>query len=96
MPVVDIRTIGNAIGGPNALRSYSGAVQILSPYATVLAGGFSAAGTPGANLLTSCLGLTNQGIVNPADLNTLDDAGVCSPTAPPASFTTAAALGVIW
>ena len=73
-----------------------GRVKIDDSNAMVLAGCAAPGGTLGANLLTSCLGVTNSGIVNPADLDLTDDAGVCSPVAPPALYMSAADFGVHW
>jgi hypothetical protein len=82
-PVVDSSAAGSpSQGGTNELRSYSGHI-------TIGAGALiSATGaTPGANLLTACTGVTNNGTVSPADANTADDSGTCAPAAPSAQFT---------
>ena len=65
-------------GGKNTLRSYSESI-IIGVNAQVLADGTA---VNGANLLTSCAGVTNNGTVKPADLVPGDDSGVCSPVAP--------------
>jgi hypothetical protein len=53
------------------------------------------AGVPGTNLLTSCVGIENLGVVLPADPDPSDDHGSCG-AAPPASFATAGDLGIVW
>jgi hypothetical protein len=77
-PVVDSSAGGSpSSGGTNEIRSYAGSITVGSG-AIVSA----AAATPGSNLLTSCSGVTNNGTVTPADTNTGDDSGTCSPATP--------------
>jgi hypothetical protein len=86
-PVVDSSAAGSpSQGGTNELKSYSGRI-------TVGAGALiSATGaTAGTNLLTACTGVTNNGTVSPADANTSDDTGTCSPAAPAPLYTSCAA-----
>ncbi len=96
MPVVDVSTVGNASAGTNELRSFGGQVALVGRDTMVLATTWSPIGTPGINLLTSCLGVVNGGIVLPADAFTADDSGVCAPPAPPPLISGATALGVVW
>jgi hypothetical protein len=72
-------------GGKNDLRSYSGSITIGSN-ALVSATG-PAGSNPGTNNLASCSGITNNGIVSPADANGADNFGLCSPVAPDPIFT---------
>lgn len=82
-------------GGTNRLRSFSGGITI-GPNAHVLANFTGRPGSVGSNHLTSCVGVANDGVVNPADGNTSDDAGVCAPAAPTPLFTSCMDLGVMF
>jgi len=83
MPVVSTRDGTVSHGGTNTLRSYAGSIKI-GQKAQVLA-------TPlGTNLLTSCTGVTNSGIVDPpATISTS-----CTPDAPTPIFNSCADFGV--
>lgn len=87
--VVSTRAGSAGTGGTNTLRSYSGGISI-GKNTTVSA----ADTTDGTNLLTSCSGITNNGIVDPTDANTADDSGVCTPLAPTGLFTSCGDFGV--
>ncbi len=63
-------------GGTNLLRAFNGDVSI-GLGAQVLANFTGTPGANGANLLTSCLGVSNVGTVSPADADNTDDSGVC-------------------
>jgi hypothetical protein len=73
---------GGGIGGKNRLRSYSEGI-IIGVNAQMLADGTAVNGT---NLLTSCAGVANSGLVKPADSVPGDDSGVCSSEAPDPLF----------
>jgi hypothetical protein len=88
--VVSVRGGSNGKGGTNTLRSFSGGV-LVGAHAQVLATGPAGNGT---NLLTSCTGVVNNGVVNPPDANAADDSGVCAPAAPAPIFTGCADFGV--
>lgn len=64
-------------GGTNSLRSFLGAI-LIGQKAQVLANFVGTPGQNGTNLLVSCLGVTNNGTVAPADLVPGDDSGVCT------------------
>lgn len=96
MPVVSAQSIGDGHGGTNELRSFSGMIQILDQNTLILAAATSPCGTWGTNLLSSCQGILNQGLVYPADLDIFDDSGLCSPPAPAPLFTSHLDFGVIW
>lgn len=64
-------------GGTNDLRSFLGAI-LIGQKAQVLANFVGTPGSDGTNLLVSCLGITNNGTVLPADLVPGDDSGVCT------------------
>jgi hypothetical protein len=72
-------------GGENILRSYSGSISI-GLKAQVLADGTTA----GTNLLTSCTGVTNNGIVNPVPVISSN----CVPPAPTGLFTDCGDFGI--
>lgn len=80
-------------GGTNTLRSYAGGI-IIGTNAQVLADFTGTPGTNGTNLLISATGITNLGLVNPADLVTSDNSGVTTPPAPPVLFDSFEDLGV--
>ena len=85
-PVVDSSaTASPSQGGTNELRSYCGSITI-GVNALISATG----ATPGTNLLTASTGVFNGGSVNPADANTGDDTGGCSP-GPEALYSSCAA-----
>ncbi len=70
--LLDSSGAGQGAAGSNKLRSYADAVQI-GPNAALLA-----LGDPvGANLLTACTGVFNDGLVSPTDTDPSDDSGVC-------------------
>jgi hypothetical protein len=74
-PVVDTSATGSpSQGGTNELRSYCGNITIGTNALVTAAGA-----TPGVNLLTASTGVVNNGTVTPADANTGDDTGPCSP-----------------
>ena len=85
-PVVDSSATGSpSQGGTNELRSYCGSITI-GVNALVTAAG----NTPGVNLLTASTGVFKNGTVDPADANTGDDTGPCSP-GPAALYSSCAA-----
>ncbi len=88
-PVVDTSGGSTGSGGTNELRAFAGGITV-GAAAEVSATG----GTPGTNLLTACTGVTNAGVVTPADANAADDAGSCSPAAPAALFADCSAFGI--
>jgi hypothetical protein len=73
-------------GGTNGLRSVFGGITI-GPNAQVLANFVGTPGSNGANFLVSCLGVTNNGTVAPADGVPGDDSGACAGPAPSPLFT---------
>lgn len=80
-PVVNASGFGSGdFGGVNDLRSYSGSI-VIGTDALVTADVVS--GTDGSNNLTSCLGVTNNGTINPASAFLTD----CSVAAPEARYT---------
>lgn len=82
-------------GGVNMLRSYGGRI-LIGTNAQVLADFTGRPGSNGTNLLTSCLGLANSGIVTPADAEGADDSGVCTPTGPQTLLSCADQWCVTW
>jgi hypothetical protein len=93
-PVVNSQGGDTGKGGTNRLRSFSGGINI-GVNAQVLANFVGRPGSNGTNLLTSCTGVSNLGTgnVNPSDLVTGDDIGVCSPAAPEPLFHSCADFG---
>jgi len=84
-PVVNSQGGSAGKGGTNTLRSFSGGI-LIGLKAQVLANFVGTPGSNGTNLLTSCMGVVNNGTVNPADGVPGDDAGVCAPPAPAPLF----------
>jgi len=82
-------------GGTNTLRAFSGDIFIGDAADPGKAQVLATAKTPGTNLLTSCGGVVNNGVVDPADGNAGDDAGVCAPPAPDPTFTDCQDFGVL-
>jgi uncharacterized repeat protein (TIGR01451 family) len=91
--VVSTQAGKNGTGGQNLLRAFSGGIGI-GANAQVLADFSANPASNGTNLLTSCLGVTNNGTVKPPDLNLADDAGVCAPTAPTPLVTDCSQFGI--
>ncbi|MBK8977928.1 MAG: hypothetical protein IPM29_18635 [Planctomycetes bacterium] len=96
MAVIDASTVGLGEGGTNELRSFGGAVRLLTADTEIRASTWGSAGVPGANYVIGCAGVFNGGLVVPADPETWDDSGVCNPSEPPALFLTPVDLGVTW
>lgn len=90
-PVVDgAATNGNGIGAVNIIRSYeegitNGALALVTA---------DSAGTDGTNNLTSCTGVTNNGTINPADLNVGDNSGSCAVSAPAPIWSSCGNFGI--
>lgn len=82
-------------GGTNRLRSFSGGITI-GPNAHVLANFTGRPGSVGSNSLTSCLGVSSSGVMNPADGDTSDDVGACATAAPTPMFTSCMDVGVMF
>ena len=75
-PVVTVQAGDTGQGGKNILRSFNGVIS-MDAGTQVLANFAGRPGSDGANLLTSCGGVTlNSGVV-PADADAGDDIGVC-------------------
>ncbi len=93
-PVVDASSpsVGDK-GGKNELRSYSGNITIGSNARVSAVVPLGQGSVQGINLLTSCLGITNSGTVQPADLVNGDDIGTCSPSQPTPLYTDCQSLG---
>src|SRR5262249_52683599 len=88
-PVVDSSASpSTGTGGVNEIRCFSGPI-FLGAGASISAAGSS----PGANLLTSCGGVTALGAVTPADSNPTDDAGICDPATTPPLYPDCPELG---
>jgi len=82
--VVSVQGGFDGDGGTNTLRSYSGSIAIHAN-AQVLADSWIDS-RDGRNLLTSCVGVIRDGIVDPADANIADDSGVSIPSMPDPIF----------
>jgi hypothetical protein len=81
-PVVDgSARNSNGVGADNTIRSYQGEI-INGADALISATKGGSGGADGLNLLTSCLGVTNNGTIDPSDSNPVDDIGVCADSAP--------------
>lgn len=74
--VVSTQAGSTGKGGTNLLRAFNGDVSI-GLGAQVLANFTGIPGANGANLLTACSSVINNGTVSPADADTSDDSGVC-------------------
>lgn len=96
-PVVDASSpsVGDK-GGTNELRAYSGGITVGANALVSAAVPAGSGSVQGVNLLTSCLGVTNNGTVNPTDVDGGDDAGVCAPAAPAALYTSCTELGGVF
>ena len=84
-PVVD--SAGSKKGGTHDIRAFQGSITIGAD--TIL----DASGLIfGSNLLVSCAGIINNGMVNPLDTILGDDSGVCGDMSPVVLFTDCEAL----
>lgn len=100
---IDVRSLGGqilatdrAFDNAKARSTACRPAAELNSNTVVLATAWSGAGISGLNLLTSSLGVVNDGFVLPADLEPSDDIGVGTPSNPPPLFTTTGELGVWW
>ncbi len=93
-PVVDASGEGpQSRGGTNTLRAYQQNI-VLGPGSLVSAQATGSGGTPGANFLTACTGITNSTNTVPADTVPGDDSGMCAPTKPAALWSGCEAFGL--
>lgn len=95
-PVVDASSpsVGDK-GGQNDLRSYAGNI-FLGTNAVISANVPAGSGSvQGSNNLASCLGVVNNGTINPADTNPNDDLGVCNSSQPVVLFENPCGGGVV-